>query len=219
MVAEQFYNSTKWKKLLNVLKHERTKSDGLLYCEHCGEPMIKERDIIGHHIIELNENNINDCNITLNSDNIALIHHRCHNDIHNRFGQKKPLNRVFCVYGACCSGKTFYVQQTATHNDLIVDKSLIIKAINPLNSVQSKTFKDNVNLIYQTMLEMVKMRVGNWSNAYIVGDFPTIGERERLKQKYNCEFIFIDTSEKECLKRAKTKYQKQKVKEWFLYAK
>lgn len=49
-----FYKSKEWTDLLEQLKLERADSNGEIICEHCGKPIYKKYDCIGHHKIELN---------------------------------------------------------------------------------------------------------------------------------------------------------------------
>ena len=83
---DTFYKSSDWQKLLAVLKMERVDPDGQLICWHCGKPITKSYDAIGHHTIFLTEENVNDAMISLNPELIRFVHHRCHNLIHNKFG-------------------------------------------------------------------------------------------------------------------------------------
>ena len=98
---QTFYRSKEWENLLEQLKLERVNSDGQIICEHCGKPITLKYDCIGHHKIELNDLNVNDYNISLNPDNIMLIHFKCHNKIHERFNGFKQ--QVYIVYGSPCS--------------------------------------------------------------------------------------------------------------------
>lgn len=100
---DNFYKSKEWEKLLQVLKLERLKNKNL-YCEYCGKELIKSYDIIGHHKTPLTNPNVNDYNISLNPDNIMLVHFKCHNKIHNRFGYELP-KKVYIIYGSPCSRK------------------------------------------------------------------------------------------------------------------
>ena len=115
-----FYKSKEWQDLLQVLKLERVSSSGELLCEHCHKPITKAYDCIGHHIEELTESNVNDYNISLNKNNIKLIHFKCHNIIHERFGYEKP-KKVYIVYGSPCSGKSTWVNNNMTKDDLTID--------------------------------------------------------------------------------------------------
>ena len=74
-----FYRSKEWRRLLDILKNERLNDQGEIICSYCGKPIVRAYDIIGHHKHELTEENVNDFNISLNPDNVELVHHRCHN--------------------------------------------------------------------------------------------------------------------------------------------
>ena len=67
-----FYKSKEWEKLIAVLKLERVNENGEVICEHCGKPIHKKYDCIGHHKIELTEANVNDPEVSLNPDNVML---------------------------------------------------------------------------------------------------------------------------------------------------
>ena len=114
------YKSKEWQQLLENLKLERVNEEGKLICEYCGEEIVKAYDCIGHHKIPLNNINVNDYNISLNPENIMLIHFKCHNKVHHRFGYELP-QKVYIVYGSPCSGKSTWVDEQATADDLIVD--------------------------------------------------------------------------------------------------
>jgi hypothetical protein len=86
---DTFYKSHEWQKLLAVLKLERVDDDGNLICWHCGKPIVRKYDAIGHHTIFLTDDNVNDAAISLNPELIQFVHHRCHNIIHNKFGYKR----------------------------------------------------------------------------------------------------------------------------------
>lgn len=68
-LAKKFYNSKAWTK---CRESYIPKVFGL--CEHCDEP-----GYILDHIVEININNINDPNVTLNHDNLQFLCTPCHN--------------------------------------------------------------------------------------------------------------------------------------------
>ena len=76
---DTFYRCKEWENLLRVLKLERVNEAGELICEHCGKPITRAYDAIGHHKEELTPENVNDANVSLNPANIAFVHHKCHN--------------------------------------------------------------------------------------------------------------------------------------------
>lgn len=211
---DNFYKSKEWLKLLEQLKLERVNSDGELICEYCWLPIVKKYDCIGHHIIELTNANVNDYNVSLNSENIILIHHRCHNKIHERFSGFKQ--KVYIVYGSPCSGKSTWVKNVAYDDDLIVDIDNIWEAIcNSDKYHKPNRLKSNVFGIRDTLIDMIKTRKGMWRNAYIIGTYPLASDRERLSKLLGAELIFIDESKEECLSRAANNEWKSYIEEWF----
>lgn len=189
-----FYRSPEWLSFRDVLINERVNEQGLVICEHCGKPIIKAYDIIAHHCnTYLTEENVNDAEIALNPDNIQLVHHVCHNQIHNKLGYKEK--KVYLVYGAPCSGKHTYVDSIATNNDLVISMDRIWECIGGKDGRKNAiAFK-----IRDTLLECVKYRLGKWENAYIIGGYPLIGERIRLCRELGAEEIFIDSTKEECM--------------------
>ena len=71
---DTFYKSKKWQRLVGLIRQERVGEDGFLRCEHCGKPIVRAYDCIGHHTIPLTEQNVNDYSISLNPDRIQREH-------------------------------------------------------------------------------------------------------------------------------------------------
>ena len=209
-----FYKSKEWTDLLEQLKLERTNEHGYLLCEYCGQPIIKKYDCIGHHKTELTEANVNDYNISLNSDNIMLIHHKCHNRIHERFGNLKQ--KVYIVYGSPCSGKSTWVNEVAYPDDLILDMDSIWECICTSDRYHKPNrLKSNAFGIRDCIIDMIKCRRGMWRNAYVIGTYPLASDRERLSKLLGAELVFIDESKEECLSRAKNNDWVNYINEWF----
>ena len=195
-----FYRSKQWQELLKRLKQERLDANGQIICEYCGKPIVKAYDIIGHHKIELDEENVNNYDISLNPDNIALVHHRCHNFIHNKLGYS--VRQVFIVYGAPLSGKTTYVNESMSAGDLIIDIDSIWQCVSGLpRYIKPLRLKAVVFKVRDALLESVKYRYGKWNNCYIIGGFPLRSERERLLKELGAREVFIEASKEECLTR------------------
>lgn len=199
-MINDFYRSRPWIQLMQIIKNERVANDGLIYCEHCGKPIVKAYDCIGHHKEELTEQNVDDANISLNPDNISLVHHKCHNKIHQKLSHSS--RNVFLVYGSPLSGKTTYVDEVHVDGDLIVDIDNIWQCVTG-NDRYSKDNRLNAVVfgIRDELLRMIKMRVGFWRNAYIVGGYPLISERERLCRTLGAREVFIESNMDECLLR------------------
>ena len=62
------------------------------------------------------------------------------------------------------------------------------------------------------MLDMIRTRYGDWNNAYIIGGYPRMAERERMAALYGAEVVHVDTPQDVCLQRAA-----QRPKEWAGY--
>ena len=199
MNRHEFYRSKAWESLTNTLKMERVNEDGQIICAVCGQPIIKMYDCIAHHKIHLTEDNVNDANISLNPDNIDLVHHGCHNKLHNRTGYER--RHVYLVYGSPLAGKSSYVKENRTPGDLIVDIDRIWDCISDEGYMKPTSLKSVAFAIRDTLMESVKQRRGTWNTAYIIGGFPLISDRERIQKEAGAELIFIDTPKEECLKR------------------
>ena len=209
-----FYKSKQWEDLLQQLKLERL-VDGQLICEHCGKPIVKAYDCIGHHKIELTDANVNDLNVSLNKDNIMLIHFKCHNQIHERFGYEKP-RKVYIVYGSPCSGKSTWVSENATKDDFIIDIDKVWECVSVCDKFhKSNRLTQNVFGIRDCLLDQVRMRVGNWKTAFVIGSYPLKMERLRLAERLGAELIFIDTDKETCLARSKNNDWKNFIEDWF----
>ncbi len=218
---ESFYKSKEWRDLVSTLKAARVNYNHDIICEHCHKPIYKKYDCIGHHIKELTLENVNNADISLNPDNIMLIHHACHNEIHNRFSSYQ--RHIYLVYGPPLSGKTSYVNSIATKDDLVIDIGRIREAITGGKQYEiSNRLNDNIFTIRNSLLEQVKYRTGKWINAFIIGTFPYSGERERISRELEAELLFIDATKEECLERLekcndgrdKNEYKKY-IEQWF----
>ena len=199
MSLYNFYRSDEWENLLKVIKLERLQ-DGELFCEYCGKPIIKSYDCIGHHVIELTEENYTDYNISLNPVNIKLVHHKCHNLMHNKLSYSG--RQVFIVYGSPLSGKSSYVRESMTEGDLIIDIDNIWECVSGCDRyVKPNRLKSVVFGVRDNLLESVKYRRGKWLNAYVIGGYPYKAERDRLADQLGARLIHIDTDKETCLNR------------------
>ena len=88
--ARKFYNSKQWKDCRLSFIDNRVSIDGGM-CEVCG----KRLGYIVHHISEINPNNIDNANITLNHNNLMWVCKKCHDDIHYKeiYGIEKKEER------------------------------------------------------------------------------------------------------------------------------
>ena len=193
-----FYKTKQWESLIAQIKIERVNEEGELLCEMCGKPISKAYDAICHHVIPLTEENVNDFNISLNPSNIQILHHKCHNITHDKLGHSE--RQVFIVYGAPFSGKHDWVMENKDDGDLILEMDSLWMAltgapryIHP-NRMKSVVFKAR-----DTILEAVKYRLGKWTNAYVIGGYPLVSERERIIKELGAREVFIDSPREICI--------------------
>lgn len=196
-----FYRSKEWVNLIQILRIQRINANGELICAHCGKPIVRKYDCIGHHIVALDESNYRRAEIALSPENIALVHHACHNRIHDKLGMRCE-KQVFLVYGSPMAGKTTWVHENASAGDLIVDMDSIWECISGQpRYVKPNRLKQNAFAIRDALLDMVRTRRGNWLNAYVIGGYALISERERYCRSLGAREIYIDTPKDECLAR------------------
>jgi hypothetical protein len=211
-----FYQSKEWQEFRKVIIAERLNDKYQTICEHCGQPIIKAYDIIAHHKTELNLENVNDASISLNPDNIMLVHFRCHNTIQNRYGSYT--RHKYIVYGSPLSGKSTYVKERAMQHDLVIDIDKIYECIsNNPPYIKSGRLYDNMRSVYDVLIDNIKHNYGKWVNAFIIGGYPYNGERERLAQELGAELIYIDCTKEEALARLESCTDNRDKKEWEKY--
>lgn len=203
--VEEFRKSRRWQDFVEALRLERT-VDGILLCEHCGKAIFRKRDCIGHHKRELTEDNVNDATVSLNPDNVDLVHHACHNAIHNRFQGGNPYAKrsrgATVVYGAPCSGKTSYVMAHAAPDDLIIDVDRLFAAIS-VGDLYDKHDRlvPSALMLRDALVDHVKVRGGKWGHAWIIGGYPLLMDRQRLIDRLGADAVFVDATIQDCLDR------------------
>lgn len=217
MMLADFYHSREWERLMQLLRIERINADGELICECCGKPITKKYDCIGHHKVELTEQNYQLAEIALNPENIALVHHRCHNKIHDRLGLSYT-KQVYLVYGSPLSGKTTWVRDNMSAGDLVVDMDSIWECISGQpRYIKPKRLTQNAFAVRDCLIDMIRTRRGNWLNAYLITTSPMLSERERLCRTLGAREIHISTEKEECLRRLSQCKDGRNYNEWRKY--
>ena len=215
---DTFYRSKKWETLVAQLRLDRVNDQGQIICEYCGKPITKKYDCIGHHKTELTDENVNDYQISLNPDNVILIHFKCHNMIHHRFDGRtqNAFQNVYLVYGSPCSGKSTWVREVADEDDLILDIDSIWDAVSIGGKYNKRNkLKANVFGIRDCIIDQIRTRKGLWKDAYIIGGYPLRTDRDRLCDMLRAKPIYIDTPKEECITRAKDERWIDYINEWF----
>lgn len=215
---KQFYNSKEFYNFKTMLMNKRVNEYGELLCEECGKVLLKRNDTIPHHHkIALTDENINDPNISLNEDNIQIVCFKCHNKLEKRFSSYE--RKVYLIVGASCSGKTTFIEETATEDDIILDFDKIWQmiSINPKYKKPNR-LKPVAFAIRECLMEQIKMRTGKWINAYILSTDPYVMNRKRLVDSLGIdEVIYMDTTKEECIKRLYENPQGRNIEEYTQY--
>jgi hypothetical protein len=210
---QTFYASDTWRNFRMRIIAERG-----LRCEYCKERVVHSSELTLHHIIELTPENVDDRAISLNPDNIQVVHHTCHNKIHRR-GKAKTGQQVHIVYGPPLSGKTSYVKDRMTPGDLVVDYDSLFVGISMLPIYEKPNeILPNVRLVHSQLIDNIKTRYGRWNNAWIIGGYADKYRREKLARETGAELVFIQASREECMERLKADpNRKKRIAEWTGY--
>jgi len=213
----QFYKSLEWDNCKAQVLSERMRADGSIICEHCGEVILKGFNpqarnnsgaIVFHHITYLTSQNVNDASVAINPNNIAVLHWRCHNEVHERFGHGgggAPEKKVYLITGAPCSGKTTFARERLEPNDLILDIDDIWQTISGQpRYTKPNSLKTLIFAVRDEIRGLIGRGAGTWRNAYIIESLPSKSDRERAADRYkahNVEVITMDATKEECLQR------------------
>lgn len=210
---DNFYTSREWVKFRHITIGERITAEGETICELCGKPIVRTYDIILHHVTELTDDNVNDYAVSLNPDNIMLLHHKCHNIIHNKLGHRE--RSIYLVYGAPLSGKSSYVNEVMEPGDLILDIDNIWACVSGCDRyVKPPRLNAVVFGIRDYLLDAIRYRRGKWQSAYIIGGYPLLSERERLCKELGAQEIFIECGREECINRLLQSNDGRDIEAW-----
>lgn len=208
----QFYCSKIWRELSYKLKIARGGK-----CERTGEVFTDLSQLIAHHKIELNENNVDNPSIALNPDNIEIISFKEHNKEHRRFGNKK---NVYIVYGSPLSGKTTLVRELMQYGDIVLDIDELWQAVTLQDKyIKPKNVRFNIFALRDNLLDQIKTRYGQWYDCYIIGGYPDKYERARISKELGAELIYCESTKEECIERAIREGRPEQwikyINEWF----
>lgn len=202
-----FYCSKPWRELSYSLKINVSGK-----CNRCKKTLLDFSKLIGHHKKELNEDNVDDPNISLNPELIEIICLDCHNKEHRRFGNKQ---NIYIVYGSPLSGKTTLVKELMQYGDIVLDMDELWHAITfQPEYVKPKNCRFNIFKLRDELLDQIKHRYGNFYDAYIIGGYPDKYERERLVNELGAELIYCESTKEECIERLN---KSDKPKQWLEY--
>ena len=194
----KFYASSAWISFRLNIVAERG-----LTCDKCGKIITHVKEAHLHHIIELTPANVNDAMISLNPDNVMVLHKGCHDEAHERFSVQQG-KTVYLVTGPPGSGKTTFVMDRKSRNDIVLDMDQLYKAITLLPDYDKPDrLLSVVKGVYNQMLDMVRTRNGKWSTAWVIGGYADRYQREKLAEDLGAEIITMDCNRDQCIVRIK----------------
>lgn len=224
-----FYAGDDWSECKARVLNDRIKG-GAVYCEHCGEVILKnfnpqEKNNAGAMVFHhkrplLTVADANNAVISINPQNIAILHWQCHNVVHGRFtGQNtRPEQKVYLITGAPCSGKTTFARERMQAGDVIIDIDDIWQQVSGQpRYTKPSTLKPVVFATRKAQEEQIQMRAGTWRNAFVIHSLPLSMDRRREAERLNAEIITIDTPKEECLERLRNNPQGRNVSEYEKY--
>lgn len=183
-------------------------------CARCGNIIKDFSYLIGHHKIELTEDNVDDPAISLNPELIEIVCLNCHNKEHRRFGHKQ---NVYIVWGSPLSGKTTAVRQMMQYGDIVLDMDALWQAVTfQPEYIKPNNVRFNIFAVRDNLLDQIKTRYGQWYDAWVIGGYPDKYERERLAQTLGAELIYCESTVQECLDRRRESGRPEKWDEYIL---
>lgn len=187
-------------------------------CARCGKSFADDTSkLIAHHKIALTEKTINDPLVALNPDNVEIVCSACHNHIHQRFQREQ---QVFIVWGAPLAGKSTYVRNQMFRGDLIVDMDSLNEAISGCERYDRPDELKPVSfLVRDALIDAVKMRVGHWTTAYVIGSYARKDERERLAARLGAVCVEVEAEREDCYARLALRFERndERFERWKTY--
>ena len=189
ITLENFYQSKAWQKCRRHVIADALATEGALYCGRCGKEILDPNDAIVHHKTELNEANINDTEVAFSPDNLEIVCHKCHNAIHDKGVTISREKHVYILHGGTNSQREHYIYEHATDGALILSVPRLQKALSP-RQPRGRVF----SVVWQVrdlVSEAIEKRFGQWTEAWVVGEFINTGEREALARRLGATCIEV----------------------------
>jgi predicted kinase len=232
--ARPFYDSQQWRTTREAYLHSQH-----YICEDCGGTAS-----IVHHITYIKPWNVNDPDITLNWNNLKAVCEKCHAAEHARDmksrGAAARLNgvafdedgnlikqaNVFLVCGSPASGKTTYVTEHKSRNDLVVDLDYICAALNGETGnvhLEHRPILSVALEVRELLYQIIQTRRGKWERAFVITTIADTREMKAIADELRAEIIIMDTTLAECIRRIRSDPSRRHnrtlnekiAKEWF----
>lgn len=123
--------------------------------------------------------------------------------------------KVYIVSGAPGAGKTTYVHNHKTNNDLVVDMDYICAALNATSSLyQNHEPVLSVALQLQELLyQVIENREGKWENAWVITATSNQRAVKQLARRLEGEIIPLETPLNQCIRNIQSDSRRNGSKE------
>ena len=108
------------------------------------------------------------------------------------------------------------MQNNASEDDLIIDVDALWEAVTISDKYhKNHKLRQNVLGLRDALIDQVRTRLGQWSNAYVIGGYPLRSDRDRLCTLLGARPIFIQEDIETCKNRASSAFWSNLIDEWF----
>lgn len=181
ITLENFYTSKAWQKCRRYVIADILSRDGALYCSRCRKEIMEPNDAVLHHIKPLNDDTVGDPDVAYNPDNLEILCHSCHNAEHDKGWSVSREKRVYILCGGTDADREKYIVEHASDGALVVSIPRIQDALSPRR--KRDRLMPIVWQVRDVIYTSIEKRFGPWTEAWIVGEFSNVAEREALARR------------------------------------
>ena len=181
ITLENFYTSKAWQKCRRYVIADILSRDGALYCSRCRKEIMEPNDAVLHHIKPLDDDTVGDPDVAYNPDNLEILCHACHNAEHDKGWSLSREKRVYILCGGTDADREKYIVEHASDGALVVSIPRIQDALSPRR--KRDRLMPVVWQVRDVIYTSIEKRFGPWTEAWIVGEFSNVAEREALARR------------------------------------
>lgn len=181
ITLENFYTSKAWQKCRRYVIADILSRDGALYCSRCRKEIMEPNDAVLHHIKPLDDDTVGDPDVAYNPDNLEILCHACHNAEHDKGWSVSREKRVYILCGGTDADREKYIVEHASDGALVVSIPRIQDALSPRR--KRDRLMPIVWQVRDVVYTSIEKRFGPWTEAWIVGEFSNVAEREALARR------------------------------------
>lgn len=181
ITLENFYTSKAWQKCRRYVIADILSRDGALYCSRCRKEIMEPNDAVLHHIKPLDDDTVGDPDVAYNPDNLEILCHSCHNAEHDKGWSVSREKRVYILCGGTDADREKYIVEHASDGALVVSIPRIQDALSPRR--KRDRLMPIVWQVRDVVYTSIEKRFGPWTEAWIVGEFSNVAEREALARR------------------------------------